>query len=172
MNKKISFLVLMFVAISSATIVAQPLVKSKAYALMLKGLLSHSVPEISVDSAKTISDSTTLWLDAREENEIQVSTINNAVPVGYDQFKIKALDSIPKNSKIIVYCSVGYRSEKVAEKLINAGFTNVFNLYGGIFEWVNSGHKTYKNKVVTPKIHAYNKVWGAWINKGEKVYTK
>jgi rhodanese-related sulfurtransferase len=35
---------------------------------------------------------------------------------------------------------VGYRSEKVTEKLQKAGFTQVSNLYGGIFEWVNQGY--------------------------------
>jgi rhodanese-related sulfurtransferase len=172
MKKNISFLVFLLIIFSNGVSYAQPLVKSKAYALMLKGLLSHTVPELSVDSAKAISDSATIWLDAREENETQVSGINSATPVGYDKFNIKTLDGISKNSKIIVYCSVGYRSEKVAEKLIKAGFTDVSNLYGGIFEWVNAGNKTYINKIITPKIHAYNKVWGAWVNKGEKVYPK
>jgi len=33
-----------------------------------------------------------------------------------------------------VYCSLGIRSEVIAKKLKKAGYTNVFNLYGGIFE--------------------------------------
>ena len=51
------------------------------------------------------------------------------------------------------------------------GFTNVFNLVGGIFEWKNQGHAVYstQNKI-TEKVHAYNKTWGVWLTKGEKVY--
>lgn len=151
---------------------AQKKVQSQAYSTMLNALLSHTVPEITVDSATLNSDSTTVWLDARENNEIGVSAIKNSIPVGYDYFDISTVDSIPKNSKIIVYCSVGYRSEKVAEKMIKAGFTNVSNLYGGIFEWVNQGQTTYNNSMPTLNVHAYNKVWGTWLSKGVKIYTK
>lgn len=167
--KKVVFIVtLLFTVVLNA----QPKVGSSAYGLMLKSLLSHSVPELSVDSALQIMDSTTVVLDAREPQESNVSGIKNAIPVGYDHFKLSSVDSVSKNSKVIVYCSVGYRSEKIAEKLIKAGFTDVSNLYGGIFEWVNKGQPTYKDSLITPKVHAYNKVWGAWVQKGEKVYNK
>ena len=47
------------------------------------------------------------------------------------------VEDIARESTIVVYCSVGYRSEKIAEELDKLGFTNVSNLYGGIFEWIN-----------------------------------
>jgi len=165
-------LALIVVLLGSIQMNAQQKVNSDAYALMLKTLLSHSVPEISVDSAVKLVDSTTIWIDARETNETAVSAIKNSIPVGYDNFKISSLDSISKSRKIIVYCSVGYRSEKVAEKLIKKGFKDVSNLYGGIFEWVNQGQNTYRDTTLTPQVHAYNKVWGAWLTKGQKVYGK
>jgi predicted sulfurtransferase len=77
---------------------------------------------------------------------------------------------MPKDTPIIVYCSVGYRSEKVAEQIIAAGYTQVSNLYGGIFEWVNEEQPVYDTKGKTQKVHAYNKVWGVWLRKGKKVY--
>ncbi|MDZ7648536.1 MAG: rhodanese-like domain-containing protein [Cytophagales bacterium] len=144
-------------------------VQSGAYNLTLKTLLAHSVPEVSVSQVKGMKD--VLLLDARESNEYEVSHIRNAMYVGYDQFDPGTLKSIDKNQKIVVYCSVGYRSEKISEKLKEAGFTDVSNLYGGIFEWVNQ-----ENPVVdsagqeTKNIHAYNKTWGVWLNKGNKVY--
>jgi rhodanese-related sulfurtransferase len=107
-------------------------VQSSAYNLTLKALLSHSVPEVTVPQVKTMHD--LLLLDAREWSEYQVSHLKNAKFVGYDQFDIDKLKLINKNQKIVVYCSVGYRSEKIAEKMKHAGFTNVSNLYGGIFE--------------------------------------
>ena len=148
---------------------SQDCVESTAYQLTLKTLLSHSVPEICADAVNQ-SDSNIVFLDAREVEETNVSGLKNSIPVGYDNFNLKTVKNIPKNSKIIVYCSVGYRSEKVAEKLIKAGYTDVSNLYGGIFEWVNKGNYTYKNDTITTKIHAYNKAWGLWVTKGEKVY--
>ncbi|MFT6747866.1 MAG: rhodanese-related sulfurtransferase [Glaciecola sp.] len=165
-------LIIILVLLSGINLNAQREVNSNAYSLMLKTLLSHTVPEVSVDSAMKTTDSNTVWLDAREPNEIKVSTIKNSIPVGYDHFDISSVDSIPKNSEIIVYCSVGYRSEKVAEKLITGGFTDVSNLYGGIFEWVNREQTTYHDSIPTLNIHAYNRLWGEWLNKGVKVYTK
>ncbi|UII19090.1 rhodanese-like domain-containing protein [Fulvivirga ligni] len=144
-------------------------VESKAYKLMLNTLLSHSVPELSVADVKTTPN--IIWLDAREKNEYQVSHIKNANWVGYDDFSIDRVKDISKDAKVIVYCSVGYRSEKISEKLIKAGFKDVQNLYGGIFEWKNQD-KTVVNSdnAETEKIHAYSKMWGIWLKKGEKVY--
>ena len=70
-----------------------------------------------------------------------------------------------------MYCSVGYRSEKISEKLIAAGFTDVSNLYGGIFEWVNIGRPVYKaSNQKTNRVHTYNKEWSKWLRTGIKVY--
>ncbi len=91
--------------------------------------------------------------------------------VGYKEFNPEVLKNISKDKPIVVYCSVGKRSENIAEKLINDGYKNVSNLYGGIFEWVNQGHEEYNltNKK-TPNVHAYNFLWGQFLDKGKKVY--
>ena len=140
-----------------------------SFEIMLKGLLNHSVPERSVAQVK--EEQQCIFLDARERNEFDVSHIKNAVWVGYKNFSVKQLKGIDKNEKIIVYCSIGYRSEKVAEKLIEAGYTNVSNLYGGIFGWVNDGNLVYKNSnKPTSEVHAYNHLWSKWLRVGKKVY--
>jgi rhodanese-related sulfurtransferase len=144
-------------------------VESDAYGVMLRTLLSHNVPEINVRDAARDSASI-LFLDARETNEYQVSHLFGALHVGYDRFHANSLSQIPRNQRLVVYCSVGYRSEKVTEKLRNAGFTNVSNLYGGIFEWVNQGYPVYREGKQVRQVHAYDRVWGVWLNKGTKVY--
>ncbi|MBK8965792.1 MAG: rhodanese-like domain-containing protein [Saprospiraceae bacterium] len=136
---------------------------------MLKTLLRHSVPEIDVQASARDS-STVVFLDAREPSEFAVSHIRGAVSVGYDHFDLKKLSALDKKSRIVVYCSVGYRSEKVAEKLIAAGYKNVSNLYGGIFEWVNQGFPVFDQAGKTNRVHAYDRTWGVWLDKGEKVY--
>ena len=76
-----------------------------------------------------------------------------------------------KNSKIVVYCSLGVRSEDVAEKLKKAGYSNVYNLYGGIFEWKNNDLEVLNlNEKPTDSIHIYSKAWSKWLKKGVKVY--
>ena len=71
----------------------------------------------------------------------------------------------------MVCCSVGARSEKIGAQLRQAGFTNVRNLYGGIFEWVNEGQPvvTGANRP-TDRVHAYSPTWGIWLKRGQKVY--
>ena len=138
---------------------------------MLGTLLGHTVPEKSVSEAKDIRNP--VWLDARELNEFKVSQIEDAMWVGYDDFSLDRVASLDKSDEIIVYCSVGYRSEKVAEKLIEAGYKNVSNLYGGIFEWKNQGNQVMDStSTPTEKVHAYNRIWGIWLKQGEKVYDK
>lgn len=144
-------------------------VQNKSYSAMLKALLSHNVKEIGAKDAKL--DTASVFLDAREKTEFEVSHIKNAIWVGYDDFEMSRVKSIAKDKKIIIYCSVGYRSEKITEKLTKAGYTTVTNVVGGIFEWKNLGYPVVDNTgKETEKVHAYSKTWGIWLNKGEKVY--
>ncbi len=145
------------------------MVKSNSYNLLLKKLLKHTVPEITVDSLAKIKSSVML-LDAREIEEFNVSHLSDAKFVGYKDFDITSLKSTKKEEPIVVYCSVGYRSEKVAEKLINAGFTNVQNLYGGIFEWTNKRQDVFDKNGTTNNVHPYSKTWGVWLKNADKVY--
>ncbi len=98
---------------------------------MVDDLLDHSVKEIFPNDVNFSED--IILLDTREKEEFDVSHLKNAEWVGYNTFRRNALEGIPKNKKIVVYCSVGYRSEKIAERLIKMGYQNVSNLYGGIF---------------------------------------
>ncbi len=147
---------------------AQAQTQNGAFNLTLKALLSHTVKEVTVSD---VTKSKALFIDAREQNEYGVSHIKDALFVGYENFNFDSLAAIKKDQQIIVYCSVGYRSEKVSEKLMTAGFTDVSNLVGGIFEWVNQGNEVVNsNGDKTENIHAYNKTWGIWLSKGNKVY--
>ena len=134
---------------------------------------TRNVPYISVETL-AMPKTDAILLDAREENEFNISHLENAICVGYDNFKIKeTIAKLPKdkNAKIVVYCSLGIRSETVAHKLIKEGYTNVYNLYGGIFEWKNANFKVIDTLgKSTEKVHTFNKSWSKWLKKGEKVY--
>ncbi len=142
----------------------------------LTELLNHyntqSIPYIYVDELKSIQDSIILF-DARERNEFEVSHIKNAKLVGSNHFTIASVtkQKLPKDTKIVVYCSLGVRSEDISEKLKSAGYTNIYNLYGGIFEWKNKDQTVVNSKgKVTEKVHVYSKHWAKWLLKGKKVY--
>ena len=140
---------------------------------LLKKNNTESVPYIYTNDLKN-NLSNTYLLDAREPKEFNVSHIENAICVGYDNFDInKTLTKLPedKNAKIVVYCSLGIRSEDIGEEIKKAGYSNVFNLYGGIFEWKNENNLVVNSKnEPTEKVHSFNKIWGKWLKKGTKVY--
>lgn len=166
--------ILFLVHIAPNEILAQavetaPRIEKKTYDKMLQRLLAHTVNEVSVSEAANLHGNA-IFLDARELEEYEVSHIQDAKFIGYDNFKLSKVASIPKDKKIIVYCSVGYRSEKVSEQLINAGFKDVSNLYGGIFEWKNQDQEVVNKQGKTEKVHAFDRVWGFWLKEGEKVY--
>lgn len=148
---------------------AQKKVTSGSFNTLLKMMLKHNVKEITVPDVTPRKNA--IFLDAREKKEYDVSHIKNAVYVGYDNFNLAALKKVAKGAEIIVYCSIGKRSEQITQKLDKAGYTNVSNLYGGIFEWVNQGGEVVDvNNKRTNKVHAYGRFWGQWLDKGEKVY--
>jgi len=140
---------------------------------LLKKYNQETVPYMYINDLKKIAEKVIL-LDAREQREFEISHINNATHVGYNNFNLKKIVEVlpkDKNSKIVVYCSLGIRSEDVAEQIKKAGFTNVFNLYGGIFEWKNYGNKIYSsNNKPTEKVHVFDKEWDVWLKKGIKIY--
>lgn len=154
-----------------SVLVTNAQVQKKTFDVLLKTMLKESVPTISVNELSKKDLSKITLLDAREPAEFKVSHLQGARWIGYDTFDASRLKDVPKNQPIVIYCSIGVRSEKVGEKLQSMGYTNVQNLYGSIFEWVNQGNPVYDSfGKQTPKVHAYSKTWGIWLDKGEKVY--
>ena len=139
---------------------------------LLKQHNDNGVPYISVEEL-AMPKTKAIIFDSREPKEYKVSHLKDAVCVGYDNFNIASVEKLypNKNEKIVVYCSLGIRSETVGEKLKKAGYTNVYNLYGGIFEWKNKAFTVIDSeKKETEKVHTFNKAWSKWLEKGEKIY--
>ncbi len=137
---------------------------------MIDNTLDKTVPFIHAEELRENNQNYTI-LDIRELKEYNVSHIKNAISITYNDFNVKMIKhKIDKNIPIVVYCSIGYRSEKVGEKLLDEGFT-VYNLYGGIFKWKNSNNPVVdNNEIATQKVHCFNQEWSKWLLKGEKIY--
>ena len=147
--------------------------QSDNFKKIIDSYISNEVPVISVPELafKLDRDSSIILLDAREKNEYDVSHLKNANYVGYSGFKMKNIPEVSKDATIIVYCSIGARSEDIAKRLKDKGYENVFNLYGGIFEWVNQEYPCVDNKnQTTDNVHGYSEEWGIWVTKGEIKY--
>ncbi len=164
MRKSLYFLPLLFSFALSA---------QQSIPRVLKLLNKESVPYINVAELKEKKN--LVYLDAREPKEYQVSHIKEALFVGYDDFKSDVVTTKikDKSTPIVVYCSIGVRSENIGEKLQKLGYTNVYNLYGGIFEYKNEGGTVYNSQnQATDSVHTYNKKWSKYLTKGKKVYEK
>ncbi len=145
----------------------RPPLENPSFDRKLSQLLSFSVPLIGAEELKNIQSEVHIF-DARELQEYEISHMAGAKYLGYNQFDPDRLKNIAKSDTIVLYCSVGYRSEKIGEKLKKMGYTHVFNLYGSIFEWVNKGYPIVdKNGKTTTRLHTYNKNWSKWVEPGK-----
>lgn len=104
-----------------------------------------------------------LILDARSWEEYAISHIKSAQRIEPDNSGMVKLSEVALDTPIVVYCSVGYRSAKVAQQLQQAGYQNVFNLNGGIFQWANKGKPIFKDKHPVEIVHPYNSIWGKML---------
>ena len=130
----------------------------------------YGFPTIStLDAVNELN--TSVFIDAREFKEFKISHIPNAIFLGFNKPIWKNLNNISKDKKIIVYCSIGVRSKKIAKKIKQKGYKETYNLYGGIFQWSNESHPLVKlNNKKTKNIHGYSKEWGKWIKNGKIFY--
>jgi|GEM_PF-1452613 len=149
------FLVLFLFFMTSSmaqTTIAQ--VQESAYADKIEQYISRSVPLIDVDELYNRYSDFTI-LDNRTEEEFKISHLKNAVWVKPETIDEKLL-KLPQHKPIAVYCTVGARSEDLGERLADMGFT-VYNVYGGIIEWVNREYPVYnENEGEIKTIHTYN----------------
>lgn len=109
-------------------------------------------------------------LDTRENREYKVSALKGAVHVGFLFFTTGKVSEVDKDDLIVTYCTIGARSETVGEKLMENGYTNVYNLYGGIIYWKNQGFPVYHDGKKTEDVHVYSKKWGQWLENGNPQY--
>lgn len=99
-------------------------------------------------------------LDARAIAEHRVSHLEGAVRIDPDA---ERFGSIPRDRRIVVYCSVGWRSAAIAERLARAGYRDVYNLEGGIFGWANAGRPVFRGTARVRAVHPYDAVWGRML---------
>lgn len=147
----------------------------KDFQLALQKYNDKSIDYITVEELHQEIEKTNLVsiFDARKVEEYQISHLPNAIFVGYKKFVIDQVQKrIPSKTKsIIVYCTIGVRSEKIAKKLKEAGYHHVRNLYGGILEWKNKGYKVYNlQSQPTDSVHTYNKKWSRYLHQGKPVF--
>jgi len=87
---------------------------------------------IDTNQAQNIIDSGAVLIDVRTSEEYNREHIPNAVNIPLDQINTVAYD---KDTKIIVYCQSGMRSRQAVQTLVDMGYTNLYDLDGGLLNW-------------------------------------
>lgn len=95
---------------------------------------------VGVDQAVRLFNDDAFLLDVRTAGEFKEGSIGPATNISSNEINSK-LDKLPKDKEgtVLVYCQSGARSAKVAGTLAKNGYTNVFNLNGGINAWISAG---------------------------------
>jgi len=99
-------------------------------------------------------------LDVRSPEEYSGQHLKGAANVDWNggDFEVKA-GKYDKSKPIFVYCMVGGRSKKAANKLHSMGFTQIYDLQGGIMKWDAEKYPTVKaNESKGMDIVEYNKM--------------
>lgn len=98
-------------------------------------------PIAAEDLAKRIgSGNAPVVLDVRSPEEYAAGHIPGAINIPHDQLATR-LGEIPatKSGEIVVHCQMGKRAAAAESTLAQAGYTNVHDLEGQMFGWVQSG---------------------------------
>ena len=94
--------------------------------------------EISVTEAAAKRDAGAFILDVREPNEWADAHISGATLIPLGQLPTR-LSEVPKNKDIIVICRTGHRSAQGRDTLLQAGYTRVTSVAGGLTAWRTQG---------------------------------
>lgn len=80
-----------------------------------------------------------------------------------------------KPERVVVYCSVGYRSSRFASRLMQEGVQlpdgGLYNLEGSIFKWANEGRPLVCNDRPVQEVHPYSWAWGKLLKSDLRAYT-
>lgn len=158
-------LVLVTVSVLGLAALAFGAARPVLWALLQRGLDARAaVPWISADAlAEGLrSDDPPVVLDVRAPEEFAVAHIPGArrVAPGAD---VEALAADLRDRDVVVYCSVGVRSDSLGGRLAALG-VSVRNLRGAVFGWANDGRPLVDAAgAPTDVVHPYSARWGRYL---------
>ena len=87
-----------------------------------------------------ISEPDVILLDVRTVSEFNQSHVPSAINLDVleDDF-ISLVSELDKSKSYAIYCRSGKRSVDACEVMTEIGFKSIYNLNGGIIEWVEAG---------------------------------
>ena len=96
-------------------------------------------PQISVADAYSMYQNGAFVLDVRTVEEWDEFHAPNTTLIPLDELPVR-VNEVPRDREIVVVCRSGNRSQQARDILLNAGFTNVTSMTGGLNEWRAAGY--------------------------------
>lgn len=97
--------------------------------------------EISVADAVEKRDSGAFILDVRQPEEWNEFHVPGSTLIPLDQLVSRASE-LPRDQEIVIVCRSGNRSAQARDLLLDAGFTQVTSMAGGLTQWKVAGYPT------------------------------
>jgi rhodanese-related sulfurtransferase len=99
------------------------------------------VSEISARDAIALrsANSAVVFLDVREQPEVNLGTIPGAVHLARGSMETKIEGLVPREARVVIFCANGNRSAFAADTLQQMGYSDVASLAGGFRDWVAQG---------------------------------
>lgn len=105
---------------------------------------SDSITVIAPTEFKEKSANQTI-IDIRTPQEFSEGHIEGAVNINYyDNNFIDQIAKYDKNQPIFIYCRSGNRTSSASKKIADYGFTQIYDLEGGILYWLKNNNETVK----------------------------
>jgi len=105
-------------------------------------MFNNAIMEIDASElAQWVSDTTQSLrvIDVRQMQEIAAGTVPSAEPLPLHTLPVK-IHELPRDEKLVMVCRSGARSAQACMFLQQQGFSNVYNLRGGMMGWIQSGY--------------------------------
>ena len=114
----------------------------KKFSLILIGALimsacatNSSYHKISAEDAKKMMETqTVIIVDVRTLDEYNEGHIENAILITNEDIEGAPRELPDKDATILVYCRSGKRSKEASDKLVELGYTHIYD-FGGIIDW-------------------------------------
>ncbi len=108
---------------------------------------SSSAIDLSVkEFSSKITESGVVTLDVRTPAEFAEGYIKGARLICFQSGSFEnEIATLDKNATYAVYCRSGNRSGQAVKVMQDAGFTNVFNMNGGVIDWASAGLPLVRN---------------------------
>lgn len=100
--------------------------------LLLLTACGTSYETIDSNAAMELIEKDAIVIDVRTVDEYNTGHIKDSINIPVENMSSVNYD---KETVIIVYCASGMRSSNAAKTLVDLGYTNVYNLDGGLINW-------------------------------------